>query len=494
MMTNDQLVDQNGKNYNRAIMVLILLVGGFFTMLNETMLATAYPKLMSYFSINASTVQWLTSSFLMVNGIMIPLTAWLTERFNTKWLYLFSVIIFEVGTILAYFANNFPVLLVSRIIQAVSVGIAMPLFQTIMLEIYPVKQRGAAMGLAGLVIGLSPAVGPVLSGWIVDHASWRDLFGMNIIPMALVFLLGLKYLKPVLSNHRSPLDYWSVVWSCIGFGLLLYGFSSVGQDGWGSKTVLLSLIIGLIFVGVFIKRELSIDDPLVDLHVFTYFKFNLGTVIGSLTMMSMVGFEMILPLYLQTMHGDSAFQSGLTLLPGALCIGAISPVAGRIFDRFGARNLSISGFIFLTIGTVPFVFITQHTSTLYIIVIYAIRSVGIATTLMTVTTYSMNSLPNRYINHGTSATNTAKQIGSSIATAILTSVLSNVTTNAKPVHHTLAVDPLIYKDRMIHAALSGFHAAFIVAIIFGILGFSTALLIKRNDLGTTKSVGKEAAK
>ncbi|QBP17723.1 MDR family MFS transporter [Acetilactobacillus jinshanensis] len=490
-MTSDRIVDKNGKPFNRPMMVLILLIGGFFTMLNETVLATAYPKLMSYFSVNASTVQWLTSAFLMVNGIMIPLTAWLTARYNTKWLYLFSVIIFEVGTIMAYVATSFSILLVARIIQAISVGIAMPLFQTIMLSIYPPEHRGVAMGMAGLVIGLSPAVGPTLSGWIIDNASWRDLFGMNIIPMALVLLLGLVYIKPVLHNHRSPLDYWSVVWSSIGFGFLLYGFSSVGSDGWTSWIVLSSLLIGLIFVGVFVRRELSIDDPLLNLKVFKSFKFNLGTIIGSLAMMSLVGFEMILPLYLQTMHGDSAFRSGLTLLPGALLVGIFAPITGRLFDRFGARDLSISGFIFLTAGTIPFIFLTQHTSTLYIVVLYGIRSVGIAMSMMTITTYSMNALPDRLINHGTSANNTVKQIASSIATAILTSVLSNTTNGDKPMHHMLMINPLKYKDHMLNAAMNGYHAAFVVAIIFGVIGLVATFLVKKHDRGFTAETRKE---
>lgn len=314
---------------------------------------------------------------------------------------------------------------------------------------------------------------------------------MNIIPMALVLLLGLVYIKPVLHNHRSPLDYWSVVWSSIGFGFLLYGFSSVGSDGWTSWIVLSSLLIGLIFVGVFVRRELSIDDPLLNLKVFKSFKFNLGTIIGSLAMMSLVGFEMILPLYLQTMHGDSAFRSGLTLLPGALLVGIFAPITGRLFDRFGARDLSISGFIFLTAGTIPFIFLTQHTSTLYIVVLYGIRSVGIAMSMMTITTYSMNALPDRLINHGTSANNTVKQIASSIATAILTSVLSNTTNGDKPMHHMLMINPLKYKDHMLNAAMNGYHAAFVVAIIFGVIGLVATFLVKKHDRGFTAETRKE---
>ncbi|GLB46130.1 MFS transporter [Philodulcilactobacillus myokoensis] len=492
MAQNNVTVDQNGKSYNRFAFILLLLVGTFFEILNETVLATAYPDLMKYFNINTSTVQWLTSAFLMVNGIMIPLSAWLIRRINTKWLYLMSLVIFLIGTIIAYTSTSFGVLLTARIIQAVSAGLGMPLLQTIMLYIFPPDKRGASMGLSGLVIGLAPAIGPTLSGWIVDNASWRDLFGMNIIPLIIVILLGLKFIKPVLPTEKLSVDYFSAILSTIGFGVLLYGFSSVGNDGWGSSTVLISLLIGFIFVGFFIWRDLTVSDPLVDLKVFKSPQFSIGTIIGSLAMMSMVGFEMVLPLYLQTVRGDSAFHSGLTLLAGALMIGILSPFTGQIFDKFGAKNLVISGFLILGIGTIPFIYLTKDTPVIYIVVLYAIRSVGIAMTMMPITTYSMNSLPNHLINHGTSANNTVRQVASSIATAVLTSVLSNTTNDAKPVKHLLTTNPLSYKNGMINAVLSGYHAAFLVAALFALVGIISAFFLRKGK-GFSQDNAKEVA-
>ncbi len=170
-------VDTHGKPYNRGLLIAVLLVGTFCTVLNQTILTTAFPTLMKDFDITTSTVQWLTTGFMLVNGIMIPVSAWLSSRISTKWLYLSAMAIFEVGTIICWTAPNFGFLLAGRLIQAVGVGVTMPLLQTIMLSIFPADKRGAAMGTAGIVIGLAPAIGPTLSGWVIDNLSWRDLVG-----------------------------------------------------------------------------------------------------------------------------------------------------------------------------------------------------------------------------------------------------------------------------------------------------------------------------
>lgn len=473
-----RIVDQNGHSYSRGLLMAVMLFGAFFPILNETVLATAYPKLMTYFNINTSTVQWLTSAFLMVVGIMIPISAWLMERINTKTLFISTLVIFEIGTILAWHAPNFGTLLAARIIQAMATGVLMPLFQTVIFNIYPKGERGVAMGLGGLVMGLAPAIGPTLSGWIIDNARWQDLFSINTAPIAAAIICAIFLFKPVLPVHKAKIDYLSVVFSTVGFGSMLYGFSSVGQNGRGSPVVLTTLLVGIIFTILFVWRDLKTKYPLVDLSVFRSFKFDLGTAIASLAMMGLVGFEMILPLYLQTVRGDNAFHSGLTLLAGALTIGLISPVTGKIFDKYGARYLCISGFFLMGVGTLPFIFLTKDTPVLYLVVLYAVRSVGIAMSLMTITTYSLNDLPTSNVNNGSSALNTVRQIASSIATAVLTSVLSNVTKNATPSKHLLTTDPLRYKSSMIHAALSGYHAAFIIALAFCVIGFIATFWVR----------------
>ena len=212
-------------------MVIVLLIGAFCTILNQTILSTAFPALMDAFDISTSTVQWLTTGFLMVNGIMIPISAFLSSRFNTKGLFVIAMVIFEVGTVMAWLAPSFPVLLAARLVQAVGVGINMPLMQNIMLTIYPPEKRGAAMGINGLVIGLAPAIGPTLSGWVIDNFSWRWLFGM-IVPIAGVVIVASFFLvKNVIPNNKPHLDWLSVILSTAGFGSMLYGFSSVGDKG-----------------------------------------------------------------------------------------------------------------------------------------------------------------------------------------------------------------------------------------------------------------------
>ncbi|CAM3175224.1 MDR family MFS transporter [Lactiplantibacillus plajomi] len=471
-------LDTNGKPYKRGLLIAILLIGTFCTVLNQTILTTAFPTLMKEFDITTSTVQWLTTGFMLVNGIMIPVSAWLSSRFSTKWLYLSAMTIFEVGTVIAWTAPSFAALLAGRLIQAVGVGVTMPLLQTIMLTIFPADKRGAAMGMAGIVVGLAPAIGPTLSGWVIDNLSWRDLFGLIVPIVALVLILGFFFMADVLETSKPKLDFWSLVLSTIGFGSLLYGFSSVGDNGWTSTVVLTTLILGVIFIALFIWRQLTMEKPFLQLRVFTHTEFTVAAVLSSVANMAMVGAEMVIPLYLQIIHGFSAFESGLSLLAGALMMGIMSPITGRAFDRFGARRLSILGMFLLTVGTLPFAFITRTTATIYIVFLYALRMFGIAMVMMPATTAGMNALPVHLMGHGTAVNNTTRQIASSIGTAILTSVLSNVTSAAQPAHSLLKRNPLGYQDSYYNATLNGYHAAFWVAVGFSVVGLFVAFFMK----------------
>ena len=447
-------VDIYGKKYNRSLLVVVLLIGTFCTVLNQTLLATAFPTLMKEFDISASTVQWLTTGFLLVNGIMIPVSAWLINSFSSKKLYISAMTTFLIGTIICFLAQNFSVLLIGRLIQAIGVGLSMPLLQNIMLTIFPPEKRGSAMGMAGIVIGLAPALGPTLSGWIIDHYSWRDLFGMVIPIVILVLVLALFFMKSVIELTHPKIDTISAILSTIGFGSLLYGFSSVGDKGWLSKEVLGFLIIGIIFIFLFSKRQLKIEHPFLELRVFKSKIFTIAAVLAGVTNMAMIGAEMVLPLYIQNIRGESAFHSGLMLLPGALVMGLMMPITGAIFDKRGARKLAITGMFILTSATLPFAFLTSKTSVIVIVVLYAIRMFGISMVMMPVTTSGMNALPAHLISHGTAVNNTFRQVASSIGTAILISVLTNVTKNNLPTKSILEATPLAYKDQAINATLS----------------------------------------
>ncbi|MGH1833101.1 MDR family MFS transporter [Enterococcus gilvus] len=479
-MSNKQTVDIYGKPYNRSLLVVVLLIGTFCTVLNQTLLTTAFPALMKAFDISASSVQWLTTGFLLVNGIMIPISAWLINKFSSKRLYLAAMTIFLIGTITCFVAPNFSILLIGRLIQAAGVGISMPLLQNIMLSIFPPEKRGSAMGMAGIVIGLAPALGPTLSGWIIDHYTWRDLFGMVIPIVIFVLVLALFLMKSVIQLSNPSIDVLSAILSTVGFGSLLYGFSSVGNDGWGSAKVISFLVVGVIVIGLFVWRQLRLEHPFLELRVFKSPIFTIAAILSGVVNMAMVGAEMVLPLYIQNIRGESAFHSGLMLLPGALVMGLMMPITGAIFDKHGAKRLAISGMLILTAATLPFAFLTAETPIAMIVILYAMRMFGISMVMMPVTTSGMNALPMNLISHGTAVNNTFRQVASSIGTAILISVLTNVTKDNLPAAHLLKTLPLSYKNQAINATLSGYHAAFYVAVLFGVVGFIITFFLKTN--------------
>lgn len=462
------------ENYNKTLFMIVLLIGGFCTVLNQTLLTTAYPDLMKQFSISTSTVQWLTTGFLLVNGITIPLSAYMMNNIPTKKLYIGALTVFLVGTIICLFANNFNMLLAGRLVQAVGVGICMPLIQTIMLVIFPVNQRGMALGIAGIVIGLAPAIGPTLSGWIIDTYNWRYLFGLLIPITIIVIIAALFLIVDILPLTPSKLDWPSPILSTLGFGSILYGFSAVGSKGWGDPVVIVTLIVGCILVGIFSYRQRKISNPFLRIIVFKSSVYTRAAILGGVVNMAMVGAEMVLPLYLQEVRHLSPFHSGLTLLPGALLLGVIMPFAGRLFDKYGARWLAIIGMTLLSYGTFNLIYLSESTPLHYVTLFYAIRMIGVALVMMPVQTDGMNSLPNNFISSGTAIFSTTKQLFGSIGTAILVSFLTSATKKDMPSKKLLASDPSEYKVKALAATLDGYKAAFIVATIFCIVGLLLA--------------------
>ncbi|MBP2058658.1 EmrB/QacA subfamily drug resistance transporter [Lactobacillus colini] len=478
---NKQPTDIHGKAYNRNLLVLVLIIGSFCTVLNGTLLATALPSIMRSFKISTATAEWLSTAFLLVNGVMIPISAWLINRFGSRKMYLTAMSIFFIGTVIAAVAPDFPILLTGRIIQGLGVGVTMPLLQTIMLSIFPPDKRGAAMGTVGIVIGLAPAIGPTLSGWIVDNLSWRYLFSI-IAPIAgIVVILAFFLIKDVLPTKKEKIDIWSITSSTLGFGSLLYGFSEAGNKGWTNPEILAFIAVGIIFVILFGIRQIHMEQPFLDITVFKHFEFSLAAVLSGITNLAMVGIEMVLPLYIQNLRGISAFKSGLMLLPGALMIGLLSPITGRIFDRYGARKMAISGMVLLTLGTIPFVFLTKDSSLTMITILYAVRMIGVSLVMMNVTTSGMNSLPLNKISHGTAVNNTFRQVLSSIGTAILVSVLTTTTNDNMPTKHLLHTLPLQYKSNAINATLDGFRASFGISIVFALIALGLTFFLKKGN-------------
>ncbi|SDN86813.1 MDR family MFS transporter [Alkalicoccus daliensis] len=454
------------ENINKVPLVAVLLTGTFVAILNQTLLVTAIPPIMRDLGINANTAQWLNTIFMLVNGIMIPITAFLIAKFTTRKLFMTAMGLFAAGTLIAAVSPNFEILILGRIVQASGAGIMIPLMQTVLFMIFPVEKRGQAMGLVGMVIAFAPAIGPTLSGWVVDQYPWRALFYI-VLPIALLDLIAAYFvLKNVTKQTFPKVDIVSIMLSTFGFGGLLYGFSSAGAAGWVSGEVIASMIIGGISLTWFILRQLRLKEPILEFKVFRYGIFTLSNIIGIVLFMSMIGAATILPIYMQDMLGFSAFQSGLMLLPGALLMGIMNPITGRIFDKVGARWLSISGMGLLTVMTFLFTRLTEDTSFAYMATVHAFRMLSLAMVMMPITTAGLNQLPERLIPHGTAMNNTLRQVGGSIGTAFLVTMM---TVGASSAANGVTAN---------QAMIQGVNISFWVATGLAFIGFIISMFIK----------------
>lgn len=483
--------DLNNKPYNKIVLVIVMLVGVFCVVLNQTILATAYPTIMNDFNINIDTVEWLTTAFLLVNGIVLPFSAILMKKFNSKYLFITTISIFTVGTIICALSGSFIILLIGRIIQAIGVGVAMPLLQTSFLNIFTIKERGVAMGFVGLVIALAPSIGPTLSGYVVDHFNWHFLFIM-ILPILIIDIIAcFIFLRQVIPLEKTKFDLFSAFLSLVGFGGLLYGFSLMGTLGFLNVKVLGIIGVSVVIIILFSIRQFKIPYPFLRLANFKYNIFTISVIVTSISYMALLGFESTLPLFLQKVRGETAFHSGILLLPGALIMGVMSPITGIVFDKYGARNLSIAGLTLLSIGTFSFMFISDTTPLMSIMILYAIRLFGISMVLMPISTSGLNQLPNKYLSDGTAINNTIRQIASSIGTAILVSTLSLVTINSMPSSEIKNTNPFEYLAQSVQASIQGYQVAFLIAFVLCILALFFSFRVPKNTVPAEMAKEKE---
>ncbi len=410
----------------REIMInAVMIFGGFIAILNQTLLTPALPSIMRDMNVDAATVQWLTTGFMLVNGIMIPITAFFLDRFTTRKLFFLSMGVFTIGTAIAAIAATFPMILLARVLQAAGAGVMMPMGQTIMLLTLPKQFRGVGMGMIGLVMGCAPAIGPVMSGFIVESFDWHVLFYI-ITPLALLtMVVAYFYLENLTEPKDVKLDIPSVVLSTLGFGGLLYGFSAIGSSGFDT-TVLVSLAVGAVALYFFITRQLKMEEPLLNVSILKNRKFALSVILTMLVNAALVVGTVLNPIYIQTLRGFGASVSGLLMLPASILMIFMSPISGRLFDKYGPRKLAIPGLLITTVFTIPLVTMGEHTSIIFLTFVYMMRTLGIALVNMPLNTWGLNALENSVIAHGTAIGNTFRQVAGSLGTATLITVMSIV--------------------------------------------------------------------
>ncbi|WP_188454872.1 DHA2 family efflux MFS transporter permease subunit [Virgibacillus oceani] len=463
---------------NKKILMPVMLLGSFLSILNQTILNVALPDLMNEFEIGATTVQWLITGFMLVNGILVPVTAFLMKRFTTRQLFLSSMAFLFAGTFISAIAPGFEFLLVGRLIQAAGAGIIMPLLMTVVFVVYPKEGRGTAMGFIGLAMIVAPAIGPTLAGFVIEQFSWRWIF-IGMLPLvAIVILLSLKFLVNVSETSKAKLDLTSIILSTIGFGGLLFGLSNAGDKGWGSAEVLIFIALGIVLLFLFCRRQIMSKDPLLNLSVFKVPMFTTTTIISVMVMFVMYADMILLPIYLQTSRGFSVLDTALLLLPGALVNALLSPVTGRILDKFGPKPIVIVGLCFLIPSIWGVTHLTDATTYNYLMIRTVFLRIGLSFLTMPLNTAGLNALPNHLNSHGSAVTNTVRQLAGSIGTAMIITIFTSRTNShaAQMVDTNQALSPSQLAQK---SSILGTNDAYLFMLVLGIIALVVTVFMRK---------------
>lgn len=410
--------------------IWLLLAATFVVILNETIMTVAIPKLMDDLHVDALAAQWLSTAFMLTMAVVIPITGILLQRYTTRQMFIAAMSLFSLGTLSAALAPGFLVLVAARVVQASGTAIMIPLLMTTLMTLVPPAMRGRTMGNVSIVISVAPAIGPTISGLILNFLPWRWIF-LIVLPIALIMLLiGMKFVENVTETEKVKIDVLSVILSALGFGGLVYGLTLSGESGAASASPVMlwgSLIVGVLGLAAFITRQLLLqrrDRALLDLRTFRFPIFTISIVLMAITTASMFGVIIVLPLYLQHVLHLDTLSTGLILLPGGLIMGLAAPFVGRLYDRFDPRVLVVPGSILVSLVLWSLTMVTEHTPVGLVIAAHVVMSLGLAMMFTPLFTAGLGAVPPHLYSHGSAILGTIQQVGGAAGTALLIAVLT----------------------------------------------------------------------
>lgn len=463
-------------NVKTLPIMVALIIGAFFAILNETLLNISLSTLMKEFDVTLPTVQWVATGFMLMMAIVMPISPLLLGWFTTRQIFVGTMITFLVGTLIAGSAPNFGILLFGRMVQAIGTGLIMPIMFNVFLLIYPPHKRGKIMGIVGLVIMFAPAMGPTLSGLIVEYFGWRYLFFL-VVPFTIFSILfALKFLVNITEQTRPKIDWLSIVFSTIGLGATIYGFSHAGESAKGflSTSVYIPIIVGLIALTFFAIRQFKLDEPLMDLRVFKFPMFLHATIIFIIIIMAMFASELILPLFMQGPMGLTAAAAGLLLLPGSILNGALSPFMGALFDKVGPRVMMVPATIVLAATMFMFSRLTGDTPEWVIIVGFILIMISVSALMMPAETNGLNQLPKHMYPHGTAVMSTLQPLAGAIGVSVFIGLL-----NSRQAAYLEGVDNPESATAINDAMVVGTEFVYFIMVAFAVLAIILSLLVYR---------------
>lgn len=451
----------------RKLVASVLFTAFIFTF-SQFLLITAYPTIMHEFNVNATQVQWLTTAFLITTIVILPMTGYLSNKFSTKSLIIFSLVTFIIGSAVGALAPTFFVLTFSRVVQAIGAAVMLPLVQTVIFNVYPKNRRGQAMGMLGAIVNVAPASAPPVAGLIIDLTGWRFINWM-LIPIAVTaIILALLYVRDTFDRRPQILDIPSLIIAGVGFFSLSFGLSNISVFGFTDLYVWLPVIIGGVTLIFFVSRQLKLTKPILELRLFKGGLFRLGVVLLFMNIMLLLSMETILPMLAQEVLQTSVFVSGLILVPGTLLFSVATYFAGNLYDRAGPRRVIIPGLIITAIALLLMRTVGMETSPFTVMVYFCVFMSGFGMILMTFQTVSINAVEQDEIVHASALVNIIRQFSMTLGIILFTTIITV----------TVETSSLDYQEGM----LNGIHNAITSMIIISIVSIILSFMIDKTRM------------
>lgn len=426
------------ENKNGLITLIILILASAVTLISQSIVTTSLPYYMEDFSISSATAQWTYSVFLLVLGVMIPPTAFITKRFKIKTILITSLVLFIIGSVLCFLSTSFEIMIVGRILEAMGTGILMPIGQILIFRIMPEEKWGFFMGLMGFLVGIVPAMGPTMGGIIIDLYNWRVIFEFLAIITIVILILSILFANFELETENYPLDIPSLILSilfCVG---LMIGFSNIAEFGFSLTHVILPIIVGVVSLALFVRRQNKIEKPLINLKVLKNKYFVYGTVFAALLYFIMCGINVIVPLFVQNVAYYSPTESGLILFPAALIMIVFNFISPVMADKIGIKPVLIASSIVNIIGFASMMTYDMNSPFEYLLITQIIRGIGCGLGLSPSITWAM-SVVAEDAEDATAINNTARQVIGAIGSSV-TVVIMQIMASGKITHNQISVN------------------------------------------------------
>jgi EmrB/QacA subfamily drug resistance transporter len=427
MQVNTQAARRGGGLDYKWILAMVVILGVFMSILDQTIVNIAIPRLQTAFGADIHSVQWVLTAYILAQGVATPAAAFFADTLGIKRFYIISLVAFTAGSALCGLAWSLPILIVFRVLQGLGGAALFPLSITLLFREFPPQERGMAMGFFGVPALLAPALGPTLGGYLVTYAGWQLIFYINVPIGIVAIILSAIFIREYRPEGQTRFDFLGFFFSSVGLATILYALSSASTDGWSSTTVLGFLFVGVLALAIFVTVELVIANrgrqPLLDLRLFANGPFRAGIIANTFVIFGLFGGLFLFPIYLQNIRGQSAFQAGLILLPQALASMVSVIVGGRLVDRIGVRAVMIPGLLILAFATWQLTYISVYSSFGWLQLMLVLRGLALGLTVQPLTVATLSEIAPRKLAQASSLSTVNRAVASSLGIAILATLV-----------------------------------------------------------------------